>query len=917
MSFELVAVDDGSRDDSAGVLRRCWRQLGEPAPLRTLQLAGVGVSAARNVGWQQARAPLVAFLDADDLCLGQRLAAQAQRLEMQPWLGQVLCGWRRLPETPAGAAGAAVEVEVRPWLEGAGFDLEAAFRCKAVLPSAWMLRRTALEMVGGFDAGLSHAEDVDLLLRLATAGVRGAWVEQILCGYRVHGGGASRQLRPQTRSLLWVLARQLGGLPEGHPLRQRQEELLLGARSWSAWKAWSEGDGELALELWRSAWGASPLGPARTWLHLAQAVESGSGREGHPFRPADLLGDGSWQELEGQVLRMLAARGSLPLPQGAEPPAEPEAAHRRGWSLLVHGYSQAGLELWRLLLGRQLEQFSRLVGDSPCPPEALLERLFDLQELLQGPDTGLGTGSGAVSPAAIGGQEGSRLSALRRRALEWCGQLLAWNGGAQAQERLLAELSQLLVAWAELFWLHSPDSAIGRLEQAFALRPEAPLLRALVRLQRAPAATGAAALAQLAERLELAQAGRALPGDGGPPAGTGLAGLPEPPPSGGRCRGPACQDCALASVAAWERRPLSLGCELWSPPFSDPLAEGQAAPPAACESLPGGRAWLRSPLQSPWGTTVAVAVLDGQDRLRASLSRRYPQPWPACVEASDAPPLLPPVEEEPPQPPLQLEGAVLAVADLSAEIHYHWLLEQLPRLGQALEALPPPQRQGLRLWHNGGEDPRRLELLQELLGLGAERLIDARRHPHIRAERLLVPPFSGRFGWPPAAAQAWLRRRLLSSPPPHRARRGSGRRLWLSRGRTGRRPVWGEDALLALLEERGMALERVVLADLSLREQARLLSQAEWVVAPHGGAMAALVFAAAGTQVLELHPPRYAPPYFHAIVQAQDLRLARCEQPDALPSLVRDLAMEGPLVEPIVLDPPRCLDALRALIGTP
>lgn len=101
VSYELVAVDDRSTDGSAAVVERCWGQLGAPSPLRLIASEGAGgVSAARNAGWRAAQAPLVAFLDADDLCLGDRLAAQAARLDNEPELGQVLCGWRRFGGRP-------------------------------------------------------------------------------------------------------------------------------------------------------------------------------------------------------------------------------------------------------------------------------------------------------------------------------------------------------------------------------------------------------------------------------------------------------------------------------------------------------------------------------------------------------------------------------------------------------------------------------------------------------------------------------------------------------------------------------------------------------------------------------------------------------------------------------------------------
>ncbi|MCX5968313.1 MAG: glycosyltransferase 61 family protein [Cyanobacteria bacterium] len=871
VAFDLVAVDDGSSDGSAACLALTWRQLGTPAPLRILRLGGEGVSTARNAGWRAAEAELIAFLDADDLCLPGRLAAQAKLLEAEPRLDQVLCGWRRFRFEPGELGGC----DVRPWQEGAGFTLEPAFRLKAVLPSAWMLRRRALEACGGFDPALAHAEDVDLLLRLAQAGAPGAWLEQVLCAYRVHPGGASHRLRPQSQALLWVLGRRLASLPASAPLRLQGPELLFAARAWSGWSAWVEDDQSLSLELWRSSWGSSPFGPARTWLHLAQGAERACAREGRPFQTAHLLAHPTWNALENHVLACLQRRERRGTPPESTAAGTAEERHQRGWDLLVHGFETAGLAHWR----RQLQaELAALAGRGPWSP-------WDLAAAWECSD----------DPVLV----------VRVRALRWLDALLAWDGQPSGASPLVEGLAALLVGWAGLVWGQSGAAAGACLEKAFALCPDPGVLHALACLHRDHAPSGAAALGQLASRLEQSGGGR---------ADLGAAPLAQRRPlaPGHRCEGPGCQDCGLASLATWGRKALAAGGVLWMPP--PPLAEAAAAP---LQWIDGGSAWIRDPLASPWGTTAALVICDAAGVRQAQLCRRYPQPWPACrledlLPSAEA---MAASEPAPTRDPLVLEGTVLAVADLSAEIHYHWLLEQLPRLGMALESLDPRARAQLRIWHNGGNDPSRLAVLQQQLGIEPWQLIDARRHPHIRAERLLVPPFAGRFGWPSGHAQAWLRGRFLPDPAAEEiAPVAPRRRLWLNRRPSPRRPVWGEAALLEQLRLGGVELEAVDLAGMELPQQAATLASAELVVAPHGGALASLVFAGKGTRVLELHQPRYAPPYFHGIVQHQALLLATSEQPAVTPPLYRELVFEGALCEPITLDAECTAAALRALL---
>ena len=90
-------------------------------------------------------------------------------------------------------------------------------------------------------------------------------------------------------------------------------------------------------------------------------------------------------------------------------------------------------------------------------------------------------------------------------------------------------------------------------------------------------------------------------------------------------------------------------------------------------------------------------------------------------------------EEELPPPP-RVQGPVLAVAELSGEMYFHWQLELLPRLGRAwktaLQHWP-----NLRLWHNGGDTPYVKESLARL-GISPEQQLSA--SDQIQASILLV-----------------------------------------------------------------------------------------------------------------------------------------------------------------------------------
>ncbi|MGH2632813.1 MAG: glycosyltransferase family 2 protein, partial [Tepidiformaceae bacterium] len=54
------------------------------------------------------------------------------------------------------------------------------------VPSAWLVRRSALLTVGGFDAALRHGEDTDWLARAKDAGVAFVMVDEPLLRKRIH-----------------------------------------------------------------------------------------------------------------------------------------------------------------------------------------------------------------------------------------------------------------------------------------------------------------------------------------------------------------------------------------------------------------------------------------------------------------------------------------------------------------------------------------------------------------------------------------------------------------------------------------------------------------------------------------------------------------------------------------------------------
>jgi hypothetical protein len=189
---EIVVVDDGSTDGGGEVVA------GYSARVRLVRQENRGLPAARNAGIRVSRAPFVAFLDADDRILPEKLAAQLAVFEERPGTAVVYTGSRYIDETgrPCPQKG---------WTRVEGDVLPLLVLGNLVHPHQPLLRRADLERVGGFDEQLTSAEDWDLWLRLARQGGPWACVDRPLAEYRVRHDAMHQNVARMAEQCLRVL----------------------------------------------------------------------------------------------------------------------------------------------------------------------------------------------------------------------------------------------------------------------------------------------------------------------------------------------------------------------------------------------------------------------------------------------------------------------------------------------------------------------------------------------------------------------------------------------------------------------------------------------------------------------------------------------------------------------------------------
>lgn len=191
-SWELLVVDDGSTDATNYLVALF---AGRHARIRLLRGEHRGCAAARNLGIAQARGRFVAFLDADDLWLPEKLERHRRHFDSDPRLGLSFTRARYM--TQSGDPTRVISSAPTHGLGVADFLYENA----TTTPSTLAVRRTLLEAAGGFDETLKAAEDLEWIIRvLLRTGCRIEGIDQPLALYRSNAEGLSSNLERQQDS---------------------------------------------------------------------------------------------------------------------------------------------------------------------------------------------------------------------------------------------------------------------------------------------------------------------------------------------------------------------------------------------------------------------------------------------------------------------------------------------------------------------------------------------------------------------------------------------------------------------------------------------------------------------------------------------------------------------------------------------
>jgi glycosyltransferase involved in cell wall biosynthesis len=174
-NIEVIVVDDGSTDNSLEVLEQYRDRI------KIVEQENSGVCVARNRGVAESKGEYIAFLDADDVWLPEKIEKQVKKFESEIDMGLVHVG-----VIDINASGEKLATHLNG-MEGDVAGELIMFERAVILGggSGVMIPRRVFDDVGGFDESLSTSADWDLYFRIGFAFSVG-FIRQPLLKYRLH-----------------------------------------------------------------------------------------------------------------------------------------------------------------------------------------------------------------------------------------------------------------------------------------------------------------------------------------------------------------------------------------------------------------------------------------------------------------------------------------------------------------------------------------------------------------------------------------------------------------------------------------------------------------------------------------------------------------------------------------------------------
>lgn len=251
--FELIVIDDGSTDRTPEIIAE---QAARDRRVISLRQNNAGIVAALNAGLRVAKGRYLARMDADDICLPHRFSSQVAHLDMNPdcvLVGGLAQGFSNEGLEGVSSGGRHKRTDLK------AFPPKVAVSVHPLI----MVRREAIDRLGGYRSLFPHAEDYDLFLRLASFGsIENP--DNVVLQYRRHPEAVSvRNLPMQERNAALAEACAIEEVQSGQSIPDDANVEAIAAKIWPAWLL----EPYVAFRIWRRIVNSAQK-PA-VWSHLS------------------------------------------------------------------------------------------------------------------------------------------------------------------------------------------------------------------------------------------------------------------------------------------------------------------------------------------------------------------------------------------------------------------------------------------------------------------------------------------------------------------------------------------------------------------------------------------------------------------------------------------------------------------------
>ena len=202
---EVIVVDDGS-DDGTSEAARAFADALAPTALKVIRQENAGPGAARNRAIAEASGAILAFLDADDEWLPEKLEVSLAVFSSQP---AVLVAHNMIVQDGETTARFDCARHLTQGMDG----FAALYKRGFVATATVLCRRTAATAAGGFDRTLRSGQDYELWLRIARDHPCGVvLLPDYLTRYHVVPGSVSSKVGLRRRCSLEIARRHAPAL---------------------------------------------------------------------------------------------------------------------------------------------------------------------------------------------------------------------------------------------------------------------------------------------------------------------------------------------------------------------------------------------------------------------------------------------------------------------------------------------------------------------------------------------------------------------------------------------------------------------------------------------------------------------------------------------------------------------------------